>query len=271
MRNDAEAQEVHATVTDSEEPGKPVNGYQDEPVSDDRSEPIDRPDDAGEDDELIDPDEVIVAKDSSDGDDLDDLDEAEDDTHPDTVAASAIVVEPVAADDSVADPPPAGDTMAEPVPADDTMAEPVPADDTMAEPVPADDIMAETFPADDAMAASGPASSSVGPKHAAADSGPVRSGMPMNGDLPKSSPMVGDPEQLHERWAAIQSTFVDDPRGSVTSAANMVTEVIAAVVTSAQERESGLRGDWDRDGVDTEGLRNALRSYRALLDQLAAL
>ena len=251
MRNDAEAQEVHATVTDSEEPGKPVNGYQDEPVSDDRSEPIDRPDDAGEDDELIDPDEVIVAKDSSDGDDLDDLDEAEDDTHPDTVAASAIVVEPVAADDSVADPPPAGDTMAEPVPADD--------------------IMAETFPADDAMAASGPASSSVGPKHAAADSGPVRSGMPMNGDLPKSSPMVGDPEQLHERWAAIQCTFVDDPRGSVTSAANMVTEVIAAVVTSAQERESGLRGDWDRDGVDTEGLRNALRSYRALLDQLAAL
>ena len=261
MSNDVEAQEVHATVTDSEEPGKPVNGYQDEPVSDDRSEPIDRPDDAGEDDELIDPDEVIVAKDSGDADDLDDLDEAEDDTHPDTVAASAIVVEPVAADDSVADPPPAGDTMAEPVPADDTMAEPVPADD----------IMSETFPADDAMAASGPASSSVGPKHAAADSGPVRSGMPVNGDLPKGSPMVGDPEQLHERWAAIQSTFVDDPRGSVTSAANMVTEVIATVVTSAQERESGLRGDWDRDGVDTEDLRNALRSYRALLDQLAAL
>jgi hypothetical protein len=280
MRNDAEAQEVHATVTDSEEPGKPVNGYQDEPVSDDRSEPIDRPDDAGEDDELIDPDEVIIAKDSGDADDLDDLDEAADDTHPDTVVASAIVVEPVAADDSVADPPPAGDTMvepvladdtmAEPVPADDTMAEPVPADDTMAEPGPADDTMAETLPADDAMAASGPASS-VGPKHAAADSGPVRSGMPVNGDLPKGSPMVGDPGQLHERWAAIQSTFVDDPRGSVTSAANMVTEVIATVVASAQERESGLRGDWDRDGVDTEGLRNALRSYRALLDQLAAL
>jgi hypothetical protein len=280
MSNDAEAQEVHATVTDSEEPGKPVNGYQDEPVSDDRSEPIDRPD-ADEDDELIDPDEVIIAKDSGDADDLEDLDEAEDDTHPDTVVASAIVVEPVAADDSVADPPPADDTMAEPVPADETMAEPVPAhdpmaetlpaDDTMAEPVPADDTMAETFPGDDAMAASGPASSSVGPKHAAADSGPVRPGMPVNGDVPKGSPMVGDPEQLHERWAAIQSTFVDDPRGSVTSAAGMVTEVIATVVASAQERESGLRGEWDRDGVDTESLRNALRSYRALLDQLAAL
>jgi len=47
--------------------------------------------------------------------------------------------------------------------------------------------------------------------------------------------------------------------------------VIATVVATAKERESGLRGDWDRDGVDTEGLRNALRSYRALLDQIAAL
>jgi hypothetical protein len=250
MSNDDEARQVHATVTDSEEPGKPVNGYQDEPVSDDRSEPIDRPDRAGEGDELLDPDAVIIAENSGDADDLDDLDEADDDTHPDTVVASAIVLEPLPADDTVAEPP-ADDTVAEPLPAEDTMAEPVPPDDTMAEPV--------------------PASSSAGPKHAAADSGPVRPGMPVNGDLPKGSPMAGDPEQLHERWAAIQSTFVDDPRGSVTSAADMVTEVIATVVASAQERESGLRGEWDRGGVDTESLRNALRSYRALLDQLTAL
>ena len=251
MSNDAEAREVHATATDSEEPREPVYGDLAEPVSDDQNEPTGRPDRAGEDDELIDPDAVIIAESSGDADDMDDLDEAEDDTHADTVVASAIVVEPVSTDD----------TMAEPLPADDTMAEPVTADDTMAEPVTEDDTMAE----------GGPASSPASPKHAAADSGPVRPGMPMNGDLPKGSPMAGDPEQLHERWAAIQSTFVDDPRGSVTSAADMVTEVIATVVTSAQQRESGLRGEWDRDGVDTEGLRNALRSYRALLDQLATL
>jgi hypothetical protein len=271
MNNDVEAREVHATVTDSEESGRPVNGYQDEPVSDDRSEPVDRPGLAGEDDELLDPDAVIIAGDSGDTDDLDDLDEAEDDTHPDTVVASAIVVEPVSADDTVAEPLRADDPMAEPLLADDTMAEPLPAGDTMAEPVPADDTMAEPLPADDTMAESVPASSSAGPKHAAADSGPVRPGMPVNGDVPEGSPMVGDPEQLHERWATIQSAFVDDPRGSVTSAADMVTEVIATVVASAQERESGLRGEWDRDGVDTEDLRNALRSYRALLDQLATL
>ena len=64
---------------------------------------------------------------------------------------------------------------------------------------------------------------------------------------------------------------MDDPHGSVNSAADMVTEVISTVVASAKDRESGIRGEWDRDGADTESLRNALRSYRALLDQLVAL
>jgi len=85
---------------------------------------------------------------------------------------------------------------------------------------------------------------------------------------PADTNMVGDPETLHEQWAAIQSTFVDDPRGSVAAAAELVSETVAALVASAQERERGLRGEWDRDGVDTEGLRNALRSYRGLLDRL---
>jgi hypothetical protein len=83
--------------------------------------------------------------------------------------------------------------------------------------------------------------------------------------------MVGDPEKVHDQWAAIQSTFVDDPRGSVAAAAEFVTETIAALVASAQQCEHALRGEWDRDGVDTEGLRTALRSYRGLLDRLVRL
>jgi hypothetical protein len=39
-------------------------------------------------------------------------------------------------------------------------------------------------------------------------------------------------------------------------------------VASAEEQERELRGEWERDGVDTEGLRNALRGYRGLLDRL---
>ena len=282
MNNDAEAREVHATVTDSEESGRPVNGYQDESVGDNQNEPVDRPGLAGEDDELVDPDAVIIAEDSDDADDLDeadldeaDLDEADDDTHPDTVA-SAIVVEPVTADDSV-EPLPGDDTVAEPVSADDTVVDPVSADDTVVDPVSADDTVVDPVSADDTVAEPVPAaepipaSTTMGPKHAADDSAAVRPGMPVNGDVPESSPIVGDPEHLHERWATIQSAFVDDPHGSVTSAAGMVTEVIATVVASAKDRESGLRGEWDRDGVDTEDLRNALRSYRALLDHLTAL
>jgi hypothetical protein len=216
MSNDAEARELHATVTDSGEPREPVDS--------DQTERKDRPDLVGADDEVIDADAVIIAEDTgepSDLDDLDDLDEAEDDTHPDTVPAEAIVAEPVAAEAAAAEP----------------------------------------------VAASGPG----GPRHAAADSGPARPGMPVNGEVPEGIQMAGDPEQLHQRWAAIQSTFVDDPRGSVTSAAALVTEVIDTVVASAKQRENGLRGGWERDGADTEALRNALRGYRALLDQLVAL
>jgi len=83
--------------------------------------------------------------------------------------------------------------------------------------------------------------------------------------------MAGDPQRIHERWAAIQATFVDDPRGSVAAAAELVTETIAALLASAEQRERGLRGEWDREGVDTEKLRNTLRNYRGFLDRLAAI
>jgi hypothetical protein len=83
--------------------------------------------------------------------------------------------------------------------------------------------------------------------------------------------LAGDPQQLHERWAAIQSTFVDDPRGSVEAAAELVTETINALTTAAKERETGLRSEWDHEGVDTEVLRNTLRNYRGLLDRLVAV
>jgi hypothetical protein len=90
---------------------------------------------------------------------------------------------------------------------------------------------------------------------------------PADGD----ADLAGDPDRIHERWAAIQATFVDDPRGSVAAAAELVTETLTALVASAEQRERGLRGEWNRDGVDTEDLRNTLRSYRGLLDRLVAI
>lgn len=94
---------------------------------------------------------------------------------------------------------------------------------------------------------------------------------PADTNAPADTSMVGDPDDLHEQWAAIQSTFVDDPRGSVAAGAELISETIAALVASTKERERGLRDEWDRDGVDTERLRNTLRSYRGLLDRLVRL
>jgi hypothetical protein len=106
----------------------------------------------------------------------------------------------------------------------------------------------------------------IGPQEDSADTS-----APAEPAMPADTSMAGDPEELHGRWAAIQSTFVDDPRGSVAAGAELVGKAVSALVASAKERERGLRGEWDRDGVDTEGLRNALRSYRDLLDRLVRL
>jgi hypothetical protein len=97
----------------------------------------------------------------------------------------------------------------------------------------------------------------------------ARHAAPTDDDV-RDNGVVGDREQLYQRWSVIQASFVDDPQGSVTAAAELVTETISTLVASAQERERGLRGEWDREGVDTEGLRNVLRGYRRFLEQLAA-
>jgi hypothetical protein len=295
MTNEAEAREVHATETSSEDPREQVNGDQAE-----------RPDVPEEDDEMIDPDAVIVEAEVVSVDDEDDEgeDEDEDDEEPYPGSAAAHAVpdavtpvdsapDDVAARDSVpADAAPevsaaTGRAPLSAVPADSAPDGAIPVDAAAADSAPADATATGAFPAGSAPAGrhaldetppdgispvtapSGPASSTpTGPVPSAPVPGAASSGLPNNTDVTAPADMAGDPEQLHERWAAIQSTFVDDPHGSVAAAADLVTEAIATLVTSVEEQERGLRGEWDHDGVDTEGLRNALRGYRGLLDRL---
>jgi hypothetical protein len=128
-----------------------------------------------------------------------------------------------------------------------------------------------------------PAAATADPAGAAAASGRDTQGAPTAGTTPGDAipeaarpqapangdaGLAGDPERIHERWAAIQATFVDDPRGSVAAASELVTETIAALVASAEQQERGLHGQWNREGADTEDLRNTLRGYRGLLDRL---
>jgi hypothetical protein len=95
--------------------------------------------------------------------------------------------------------------------------------------------------------------------------------------------LLPDAEQYTTQWQQIQFRFVDDPQGSVTEAADVITQVTTKLEAAIQERQraieerqraiqeraSALRGRWGEGAnADTETLRETLRMYRAFMDQL---
>jgi hypothetical protein len=86
-----------------------------------------------------------------------------------------------------------------------------------------------------------------------------------------------DADRYTRQWEQIQFRFVDDPQGSVTEAADVISQVTARLEAAIrerqraiQERASALRGRWgEGSNADTETLRETLRMYRALMDQLS--
>ena len=72
-------------------------------------------------------------------------------------------------------------------------------------------------------------------------------------------------------WSEIKAMFVDDPAESVKLASGLVEQAISDLVTSLSECQSSL-GSWqDANGASTEGLRNVLRDYRSLFEQLEGM
>ena len=258
MTSDAEAQEAHTTVTDAGDSQESANGGQ-----------VQRPDVlAGE----------VVAGEVVDDDDTDDDDTDDDNVDDHNVDdEDAVIIEEmsvVRADDEAS--PGSADDGASPPDADDEPGRDQVSSTPTATAIP--DARRPGMPVGAGTPAGGATPVGTGGMPVDTADAPVGTAgrhaganVPADTNVRTGTNMVGDPETLHERWAAIQSTFVDDPRGSVVAAAEFVTETIAALVASAQEREQALRAEWDRDGLDTEGLRNALRSYRGLLDRLVSL
>jgi hypothetical protein len=95
--------------------------------------------------------------------------------------------------------------------------------------------------------------------------------------------LIPDATQFAAQWQQIQFRFVDDPRGSVTEAADVVAQVTAKLEAAIQERQRAieerqrviserqrsLRGRWgEGTNADTEALRETLRLYKTFLDQL---
>jgi hypothetical protein len=95
--------------------------------------------------------------------------------------------------------------------------------------------------------------------------------------------LIPDAETYTAQWQQIQFKFVDDPRASVTEAADIIAQVTARLEAAIQERQRAieerqrviteqqrtLRGRWGEDtNADTETLRETLRMYKTFLNQL---
>ena len=95
--------------------------------------------------------------------------------------------------------------------------------------------------------------------------------------------LLPDAAQFTAQWQQIQYRFVDDPQGSVTEAADVVSQVTTRLEAAIRERQraieerqraieeraGALRGRWgEGSNADTETLRETLRMYRAFMDQL---
>ncbi len=117
----------------------------------------------------------------------------------------------------------------------------------------------------DATAQDGTPEHAPGPASTTADA-TAQDGRPDDAGL-----LAGGPDDRHERWRSIQLSFVDDPRRSVSEAADFVAQAIGTLIASTQERESALRSEWENEGTDTEGLRIVLKRYRSFLDRLPVL
>lgn len=79
-------------------------------------------------------------------------------------------------------------------------------------------------------------------------------------------------EHYRSRWAAVQSGFVDDPRGAAKQGDELVAEVLKSLAESfAREREQLDRQLSESGEAATETLRVGLRRYRSFFDRLLSL
>jgi len=78
--------------------------------------------------------------------------------------------------------------------------------------------------------------------------------------------------RVQERWNAIQTGFVDEPRRAVQDADALVDDIVKRLADSFANARTRLEGRWDRgDNVSTEDLRLALQQYRSFFKRLLAV
>jgi hypothetical protein len=174
----------------------------------------------------------------------------------------------------------------------------VPAADLAAEPAPP----AGPVPAGDAVPGAGPvpvADPAPGDDLPAADEDRTRA-RPLPTTAGLDEPLLSDADGLRTRWQRVQAGFVDDPQEAVGEAADLIEQTAQAMVGALRQRQRQLRVMWESGaaggplsgnaapgddpvsgdspvpgdgatgarGQDTEHLRQMMRHYRALFNQL---
>ena len=119
----------------------------------------------------------------------------------------------------------------------------------------ADDLTEADIPPAPAVTDTTPAAARAG---ATVDAEPAGTATPAGGAAPGSTGTAGDAAHLHERWTAIQSTFVDDPHGSVVAAAIKAVSLVfypnAMASEARQEPPACLFQRSDRPRQDQDQL-----------------
>jgi hypothetical protein len=158
---------------------------------------------------------------------------------------------------------------------------------------PDDGAAAETAaaPAGDAVPGAGPAVAAgpaPGDDLTGADGDRARA-HPLPTTASLDEPRLNDADGLRTRWQRVQAGFVDDPREAVGEAADLIELTAQAMVGALRQRQRQLRVMWESGpasepggsgsgesgsgesaapGQDTEHLRQMMRHYRALFNQL---
>lgn len=91
-------------------------------------------------------------------------------------------------------------------------------------------------------------------------------------DSPVSLFSEDEARDFRKRWEQVQTEFVDEPRGSVEKADQLVASTIKRLAEVFANEKTRLEEEWAKgDNVSTEDLRQALRKYRSFFDRLLAV
>jgi hypothetical protein len=81
-----------------------------------------------------------------------------------------------------------------------------------------------------------------------------------------------DLAELRARWAAVQASFVDDPKDCVHKADVLVSDLVEQLTSGFAHARSRLEEQWARgEEASTEDLRVALMHYREFFQRLLAV